>query len=183
VEPAFAAEVEVVAGQLAELDYFQVLKLTPAATVADIKRSYHQSSRAYHPDRFFKVADAAFRDKVDRIYKRINEAYVVLRDDLKRAKYAEDVAGASRGQKLRFTEESEAEAKAAAKKDREEQVGTTAQGRKFFEQGGKDLAAGKFVEAHRNFKMALTFEPSNPRYKEKFLEAEKGLPKSDFKIK
>lgn len=183
MEPEFAAKVELTAAQLGELDYFQVLELTAAATVADIKRAYHQNSRAYHPDRFFKLPDAAFRDKVDRIYKRINEAYVVLRDDRKRAKYAEDIAGANRAQKLRFTEESEAEAKAAAKKEREEQVGTTPQGRKFFEQGMKDLAAGKFVDAHRNLKMARTFEPANEKYKEKFLEAEKGLPKSDFKIK
>jgi DnaJ-domain-containing protein 1 len=183
VDPLFAAEVERVMLQLGELDYFEILKITPAATSSELKKAYHQGSRAYHPDRFFKIEDASFREKVDRIYKRINEAYVVLRDDKKRAKYAADIAGPHRAQKLRFTEESEVEAKLAAKKEKEEEFGKTPQGRKFFEAGSKDLAAGRFVDAHRNFKMAATFEPGNALFKEKLLEAEKGLPKSDFKIK
>lgn len=183
VEPAFAAEVEFMSSKLNELDYFEVLKLTPAAAVAEIKRAYHQGSRAYHPDRFFKCPDADFRDRVDKVYKRINEAYVVLRDDRKRQKYAADVAGPSRAQKLRFTEESEVEAKQAARKEKEEEIGKTPQGRKMYEQGMKDLAAGRFDAAHRNFKMACTYEPSNATYKAKLEEAAKGLPKNDFKIK
>ena len=144
VDPAFAAEAEYWSDRLEELDYFQVLKLLPVAGPGDVKKAYHRESRAYHPDKFFKLQDEDFQDRVDRIYKRINEAYVVLRDDRKRAKYAGDVAGPNRAQKLRFTEESEQEVKAAAKKEREEVVGTTPQGRKFFEQGMKDLAANRF---------------------------------------
>ena len=183
VEPGFAAEVEMLFTQLGELDYFQLLRLGSDAAAADIKRAYHQGSRAFHPDRFFKVADAEFTSRVDHIYKRMNEAYVVLRDDRKRAKYAADVASPNRLAKLRFNEESETETKQAAKKEKEEEIGKTPQGRKFFEQGSKDLAAGRFADAHRNFKMACTFEPANTLYKEKVIEAEKGLPKSDFKIR
>ena len=183
VEPSFAAEVETTVAQLAGLDYFQVLLLQNTASTAEIKRAYHQRSRAYHPDRFFKLEDTGFRDSVDKIYKRINEAYVVLRDDQKRAKYLKDISGEKRDEKLRYTEESEVEAKRAAQKEKEEEVGKTPQGRKVFEQGMKDLAASKFVEAHRNFKMALMYEPANAKYKEKMLEAEKQLPKGDFRIK
>jgi DnaJ-domain-containing protein 1 len=183
VDPAFAAEVEMLFGQLGEVDYFQLLRLAPDAAAGDIKRAYHQGSRAFHPDRFFQVADAEFTSRVDQIYKRMNEAYVVLRDDRKRAKYAADVASPNRAAKLRFNEESETESKQAAKKEKEEEIGKTPQGRKFFEQGSKDLAAGRFADAHRNFKMAFTFEPGNALYKEKLVEAEKALPKSDFKIR
>ncbi|MBS2029404.1 MAG: DnaJ domain-containing protein [Deltaproteobacteria bacterium] len=183
VEPTFAAEVETTAAQLPELDYFQVLLLQATASTAEIKRAYHQRSRAYHPDRFFRLEDAGFRENVDKIYKRINEAYVVLRDDQKRAKYVKDISGDKRAEKLRFTEESEVEAKRAAQKEKEEEVGKTPQGRKVFEQGMKDLAANKFVDAHRNFKMAVMYEPGNAKYKEKMLEAEKQLPKGDFRIK
>ena len=183
VEPAFAAEVEMLFGQLGELDYFQLLRLGPDAAAGDIKRAYHQGSRAFHPDKFFQVADPAFISRVDQIYKRMNEAYVVLRDDRKRVKYAADVASPNRAAKLRFNEESETESKQAAKKEKEEEIGKTPQGRKFFEQGSKDLASGRVADAHRNFKMACTFEPANTLYKEKMIEAEKGLPKSDFKIR
>jgi curved DNA-binding protein CbpA len=137
----------------------------------------------FHPDRFFRLEDAEFRDDVDRVYKRINEAYVILRDDQKRARYAADVTGPQREQKLRFTEESEQEAKAAAKKEKEEEIGKTPHGRKFYSEGMKAMEAGKPIEAQRAFKMAMTFEPGNAKFKEKFLEAEKNLPKSDFRMK
>ena len=183
IDADFAFDVDQRSNNIASLDYFEVLRLTSKASPADIKRAYHQESRKYHPDRFFNLPDQTFRESVDRLYKRINEAYVVLRDDWKRAKYVADMAGPNRAQKLRFTEESEVEAKVAAKKEREEEIGKTPQGRKFFDQGTKDFAAGRFVDAHRNFKMAMTYEPSNERYKERFKEAERNLPKSDFKIR
>jgi curved DNA-binding protein CbpA len=183
VEPAFAAQVEYWDARLDQSDYFELLKLSQAAVPGEIKKAYHRESRAFHPDRFFKLEDADFRDAVDRIYKRINEAYVVLRDDKKRARYAADMAGPSRAQKLRFNEESEQEAKAAAKKEKEEEIGKTPNGRKFYAEGMKAMEAGKFAEAHRAFKTAFMYESSNAKFKEKMQEAEKNLPKNDFRIK
>jgi curved DNA-binding protein CbpA len=185
IEPPFAAEVEYWTDRLDETDYFQILKLLPTAGSGEVKKSYHRESRAYHPDRFFQLPDEEFRGRVDKLYKRINEAYVVLRDDRKRAKYAADVQGPQRATKLRFTEESESDLKQQAKKEVLEQIGTTPQGRKFYEQGAKDLAAGRLADALRNFKMATTFEPGNALYKEKLEEATKGIPreKMDFRIK
>ncbi len=183
VDPRFAAELEYWSARLETVDYFEVLKLLPQAGANEVKKAYHRESRTFHPDKFFQLPDEEFREKVDRIYKRINEAYVVLRDDRKRARYATDVTGPERAKKLRFTEEAESEVKQAAKREKEEEIGKTPQGRKFYEQATKDMAASKFVDAHRNFKMALTFEPGNARYKEKMLEAEAKLPKSDFRIK
>jgi hypothetical protein len=38
-----------------------------------------------------------------------------------------------------------------------------------------DFDAQRWAAAERNFKMALTFEPANPRYKEKLEEARQNL--------
>jgi len=88
------------------------------------------------------------------------------------------VLGPERQKKLRFVEASEQE----LKKEKEQEVGATPQGRKFFMAGLTDMAAQRFASAERNFKMALTYEPSNPNFKAKRDEAGK-LIKNDMSIR
>ncbi|WP_237079408.1 J domain-containing protein [Myxococcus xanthus] len=167
------ADLESRCAKLDQLDYFEVLMLERTATPADIKRAFYRESRTYHPDRFFHVDSKELKERINELYKRVTEAYYVLRDDTKRKKYVVDVTGPERAQKLRFTEASEAETKAAAKKEQEEQIGTHPKGRQFFQQAQKDADAGNWSAAERNLKMALTYEPSNARYKERLAEVQK----------
>lgn len=177
------------AAALDELDYFQVLELSAEAGHAEIKRAFYAKSRAFHPDRFYHLADPSAKERVNEIYKRVTEAYYVLRDDAKRKKYAADIAGPERAQKLRYTEASEAENKAQAKKEQEEQIGTHPKGRQFFTTGMQDFNAKRWSAAERNFKMALTYEPSNAKYKERLEEVQQKLHEQfkqqgdQFKIK
>jgi len=183
MDVAFRIEVEILAGALDQIDYFQVLKLAPAAVPAEIRAAYHRESRTYHPDRYAAVDDDGFRDQVGRIYRRINEAYTVLRDDARRRKYAADLAGPDRERKLRFSEDDEAEVKEARKRRTVEQLGQTPNGRKFHAAALADAQAGRWEGAERNIKMALAYEPGNERFKELLVQAEKNRPKQDFRIK
>jgi curved DNA-binding protein CbpA len=183
MDVAFRIEVETLAGALDQLDYFTVLKLVPGATPAEIRAAYHRESRLYHPDRYAAVDDPEFRDQVGRIYRRINEAYTVLRDDARRKKYAGDVGGPDRARKLRFSEDDEAAVKDAQKRRAVEQTGLTPNGRKFYAAALADAQAGRWEGAERNLKMALAYEPGNERFKELLAQAEKNRPKHDFRIK
>jgi DnaJ-class molecular chaperone len=174
-DESFEIEAQALVQVLDELDYFQILKVPQTAAPAEIKGAYYRESRAYHPDRFFQLQNLELKDAVGKIYKRINEAYVCLRDDVRRGKYAVDVTGPERQKKLRFVEASEQE----LKKDKEQEIGVTPQGRKFFMQGLTDMAAQRFAAAERNFKMALTYEPANPNYKLKRDEAAKLVKPTD----
>ena len=178
MDDTFEIEAHALAQVLDELDYFQILKIGQGTAPGEIKAAYYRESRAYHPDRFFRTESADLREAVGRIYKRINEAYVCLRDDARRSKYLVDVSGPDRQKKLRFVEQSEQE----LKKDKEQEIGTTPQGRKFFMAGLSDMAAQRFAAAERNFKMALTYEPGNANYKAKASEAGK-LVKSDASVR
>ena len=160
---------------LDELDYFQVMGLELTASPAEIKLAFHHESRTYHPDRYFQSPDAELRDKVQAVYKRVTEAYFVLRDDARRKRYLADITGPDRLKKLRFDELAEAEAKAAVKKEVAEQIGTHPKGRQFFQSAVADLEAGRFSAAERNIKLALTYEPANPLYKQKLEEAQAKL--------
>jgi DnaJ-class molecular chaperone len=161
VDPAFEIEAQAVAQILDELDYFQVLKVQQTASPSEIKAAYYRESRAYHPDRFYTLPESEVKEAIGRIYRRITEAYVCLRDDQKRKKYITDISGPERAQKLRFTEASEQE----HKEEKEQEIGKTPNGRRYYKLGVQDMNAGKFGAAERNFKMALAYEPANENFK------------------
>jgi curved DNA-binding protein CbpA len=183
MDPRFQIEVEALAGSLDQVDYFAILKVEREAGPQEIKAAYHRESRVYHPDRFAAVPDARFRELVGRIYRRVNEAYTVLRDDARRRKYLADVTGPERDRKLRFTEEDEAVVKEERKRRIEEQMGQTPNGRRFFAGALADLQAGRWESAERNLKMALAYEPANPRFLQELEQLERKRPKADFRIK
>jgi len=180
-DESFLAEVQALAGALDQLDYYGILKIPQTATPAEVKAAYYRESRAYHPDRFAAVPDAALRDAVGRVYRRINEAYTVLRDDKKRAKYLADVTGPDRTRKLRFTEADEAQVKEAEKKKIEEQLGQTPNGRKFFATALQEIQAGHWEAAQRALKSALMYEAGNAKFKEQLAAVEKELEKTRTK--
>lgn len=167
VDLVFEIETRALAEILDELDYFQILKIEPTASADEIKRAYFRESRSYHPDRFFRLPDQDFKLAVSRIYKRINEAYVCLRDDRMRAKYQQDIAGADRALKLRFTDASEEELKRA----RDAEFGATPQARRLFQQAMLDMEAGRHAQAVQSLRMCLAFEPANTLFKERLEEA------------
>jgi DnaJ-class molecular chaperone len=188
MDAQFLIEVETLASALDQLDYFGVLKIPQTATPAEIKAAYYRESRAYHPDRFAAFPNPELRDLVGRIYRRINEAYTVLRDDRKRARYLQDVNGPDRAQKLRFTEAEEAAVKEEQKKKIEEQFGQTPNGRKFYAAALAEIEGSRWEAAERALKSALMYEPGNAKFKEQLAavqkELDKGRSKGDaFRIK
>jgi curved DNA-binding protein len=68
-------------------DYYKILGVTKSATEKEIKSAYRKLAQQYHPDK--NQGDKKAEDK----FKEINEAYEVLGDVKKRAKY--DQLGAS----------------------------------------------------------------------------------------
>jgi len=63
------------------LDYYAILEVSSSATTSEIKKSYRRLARLHHPD--------LNQDALDTHIKRLNEAYEVLRDPLKRTAYDE----------------------------------------------------------------------------------------------
>ena len=180
----FIMEVEQRAAALDGLDYFEVLRLPREAGAADVKAAYYRESRAFHPDRFAALPSPDLRELIARIYRRVNEAYTVLRDDAKRLKYLADVTGPERAAKLRFTEAEEAALQDEQKKKLEEQLGQTPNGRKLYAQALTDVEAQRWDSAERALRSALMYEPGNARFKELLTRVEKSKPKVDpYKIR
>lgn len=173
MDPQFLMEVETFAAVLDQLDYYGVLKVPQTASPPEIKAAYYRESRAFHPDRFAALPDPMIREIIGRIYRRINEAWTVLRDDKKRLKYLADVTGPDRANKLRYTEATEAELKAEARKAAEEEYGNHPKARPLFKAALADIESQNWAQAERNLKSGLMYDPGNARFKEKLAEVQK----------
>lgn len=170
-----AAEVRGRANALGGMDYFELLGITRSATALEIKKAFYKESRTYHPDRFFHLPGSQVKTDLGTIFKRITEAYFVLRDDAKRKKYTEEISGPERASKLRFTEATESELKAEARKTAEEEFGNHPKSRPFFKAAIADIESQNWGAAERNLKMGLMYEPGNPTFKEKLVQVQEKI--------
>lgn len=64
-------------------DYYKILNVTFSASDAEIKRAYREMSIRWHPDKNPDI-------DVTAIMQDINEAYAILKDAVKRARYDEE---------------------------------------------------------------------------------------------
>jgi curved DNA-binding protein CbpA len=67
-----------------ENDFYEVIGVAPTATLQEIKERFRFLSHAYHPDKF---ATEAQRRSAEHEFKRINRAYQVISDPIRRARY------------------------------------------------------------------------------------------------
>lgn len=67
-------------------DYYKILGLSKSASVEDIKKAYRKCAMLHHPDRHANTDDTV-REKEECIFKEVGEAYSVLSDSRKRARY------------------------------------------------------------------------------------------------
>ena len=67
-------------------DYYEVLGLEKGASLDDIKGAYRKAALKWHPDRWVSGTDAEKKNAEEK-FKEASEAYSVLSDPDKKAKY------------------------------------------------------------------------------------------------
>ncbi len=67
-------------------DYYDLLGVDKNASESDIKKAYRKLAMKYHPDKFSNASEKEKKDAEEK-FKEINEAYQVLSDPDKKAKY------------------------------------------------------------------------------------------------
>ena len=155
-------EIQALSRILDELSYYQLLHVEPDVSTRNLKRSYYETARTFHPDGN-RDLDPETRASCHRISKVVTEAYCVLRDPRKRKAY--DAKQSQGGLRMQL-----AEARAAhTKQESAKRTGATPQGKQFLLRAEADMQREDYASATRNLQMALTFEPGNELF-EKLLE-------------
>lgn len=154
---------------LGELDYYQLLHLETTASPAEVKASYHATARAFHPDGN-RHRDAEIGSAIEKIAKRVTEAYSVLRNPRRRQAY-DYQRSCGGGVRIQLAQAESV----GGRRQTEAREGRTPQGRQFFNLAVQDLGRKQFAGAVRNLQTALTFEPGNELFKKRLSEAREKL--------
>jgi curved DNA-binding protein CbpA len=160
-------EIKALAKILDELDYYQLIHVSPGASPSQVKLAYYATSRAFHPDAN-RHLDRELQLAVGKIAKRITEAYSVLRDPRRRQAYDRRLETKA-GVRMQLAE-AQAE---AGRQATEERQGRTPQGRQYWNLAVADLKRKDVLSAERNLRTALTFEPDNVVFKEQLAAVRK----------
>lgn len=166
IEPG---EIRALAKILDELDYYQVLEIPRDAPGSAVRAAYHQISRCFHPDAN-RTLDPELRDDVERIARRVTEAYSVLRDPRRRRVYDQRLA--RDGDKTPGLRVPLVEAQTQAGREAEAERGRTPNGRRYFALAEADRQRGDYASAERHLKLALTFEPDNALFRTRLHEVQ-----------
>jgi hypothetical protein len=84
---AVRRQIEVKAKVVDAETLFEVLGLPPTAGREDVKTAYFEAARRFHPDRLGSLGLEAMRDEVEKIFRRVSEAYGTLYEDAQREAY------------------------------------------------------------------------------------------------
>jgi curved DNA-binding protein CbpA len=68
-------------------NHFEFLGVPASATTDEVRAAFREASRKFHPDRFYGKNLGSFRQRLDRIFKRMVEANQTLTDPDKREAY------------------------------------------------------------------------------------------------
>lgn len=128
-----------------EQDYFTLLGVSESATRDQVRRSYYNLVKKYHPDRFFEQdALLDLRDMVNALFQRISDAHETLCDEASKARYVGD----RKGETSRSTTNLE----------------TILQAETAFQKGVVFFRVKKYDEAQRSFAEALGLSPNEAEY-------------------
>jgi curved DNA-binding protein CbpA len=92
---------------LENLNYYQILEVIDGASQEDIKKSYFQLARKFHPDLFSRQLPAETVQKIDEVFDRITKAYQTLSDEKKKGEYDQQLSAPAGDERKNLGKEAE----------------------------------------------------------------------------
>ena len=150
-----------------ELNYYQILKLTPSCIQDEIKPAYQNQGAYFHPDKLDE-SDEEISLKGKYIFLSIKEAYETLNDASDRLKYDHLL---SKGI-LRIADTKLLNTQDTQGSNDPSQAATNESAKKYWTLGLQAFDAGDFRSAVMQIKFAMQFEPNNEVFQEWLEKAE-----------
>lgn len=168
-----------------ERPYHEILDVSRDADAKQIKRAYFKLSKEYHPDRYFRKQIGGYAQRLDRVFKKVLEAYELLSDPTTRAEIERSLrdeapgpepppasasAGADGGpaEPRKLTKRELLRARMPFKIPESVKNERRQKAEQFFQSSQMQLERGQWLEAASNIRLAIAFDPANPKYKAAF---------------
>jgi len=163
---ALSEEVDALLQQFEVATLYEILSVPTGAQPDQIKTSYHELARRYHPDRFQSDQyPAELRARIEKLFTHITGAYVTLSDPVARIAYDE----------ARLKQESPVEsalhAKASADLEKEKMAET------LFRSARAAITSGEHEKAVNQLKECVWLLPDTARYHHFLALAQSEIPK------
>ena len=81
------ASVEQLFQEMKDQDHWQVLGIRRGASAEQVKQAFFRGAKRFHPDRFRRITEPEFQEKLSFVFHRISEAYETLTSDELRGRY------------------------------------------------------------------------------------------------
>lgn len=146
------------AEKLDQLNYFQLLNLNQDANNSQIRAAFRNLAKHYHPDRLPGQEDPELKDAISMIYRRLTEAYAILRNSAWREAYIDGLAE----NELRL-DPRKAARRVQARKEASE-PGKTSQGKRHYKEALAAFGTGDYARAKSEIRSALLFERDEPGF-------------------
>jgi tetratricopeptide (TPR) repeat protein len=155
LDAATREEILAVERRINSADDHLVLGLTPGATRDEVKKAYWEASRKFHPDRYFGKRLGSFASRLDRIFRRINEAHQALIDSAPE-KRAEPVTAP-----VSATGSAERDEERRRRMARHPYLQKTTRLNELLIRARQDVASGNYSRAHGDLHLASQLDPKN----------------------
>lgn len=163
VKAKIAAFVERAYQSLDQVDYYQVLGISSAASSEQIRAAYYRLAAYLHPDMHGLEIDPGYHAKLTAVYSRVVEAYKVLSDSSRRSSYDGQLA---RGH-MRMRSGT------VPPPPRPEEQLTNPKAKRFYELSQRALGDKDVKSARTNLKLALSMEPDSKLLREALAKLDK----------
>lgn len=162
LEPEVQKRILEFESRLGDADH-DILGVALGADAKEVKKAYFKLSKEFHPDRFFRRDIGDFKQRLDRVFKRVLDAYERMTNPpAQKAVSADDADKAPESEKIqRLKQRMPFKVGEGVPEERKERA------REIFTQVIHAERLGRLSEALSQVRMALTFDPYDAEIKAK----------------
>lgn len=151
-------ELKTIASVIKTLDHYQILKISPHASSAEISEAYHREALNLHPDLYEGSQDKELVSLSKDIFSKVVEAYRTLSSKERRIHY-DKLKGFNH--QAQASDESENIITSVTHKTKSPAASA---GLRFFKLAQTAFQAKDFQSARMNAQIALNTDPNNPEF-------------------
>ncbi len=167
-----------------ERPYAEILGVASDADARAVKRAYFQLSKEFHPDRWFRRDIGPFKEPLERIFRKVVEAYELMSDPTVRAEMERSLGADAEAAPVEGADSADPKAASERAERRRKRALSPfsplgrliakrkAKAKSFFEAAMAAVSDERWLEAAASLRLAVAYDPKSALYRERFGEVQ-----------